>query len=173
MLHVFSMLPASNIFRLSALIAANWSCGYIQYSLSFLLHFSSRFVCFNKIPVLFSQVPCWFLFLMLSLAEQILFDWAPLFFVEFHTVFNWPTITRTCLPSFAPMWLKTVIPSVLAGRWHVSLNFLTQIFFFYLNYLFFWFWEGLLDEHLLNSKNDNYALLLLHWCLRRIHPSST
>lgn len=138
-------------------------CDYIQYAFSFVLHlFRSRFMHFNKILQFYSyRSHAGFMLLMLSSAEQSLFSWATLS-MEFHTMFHQFTIISICLPSLISTWLKTVIPSVLAGRWHVSLIFLTQIsVHIQIAYSFSDSGKGLLKEHLLDTKNDHCAFLLL------------
>lgn len=103
-------------------------CDHIQYAFSFVLHLlRPHFMHFNKILQFYSyRLHADVILLMLSSAEQIVFNRAPLS-VEFHTVFHQLTIISMCLPSLVSIWLKTVIPSVLAGRWCVSLIFLTQV----------------------------------------------
>ena len=101
---------------------------YIQYAFSFVLHlFRSHFMHFNQPLQFYSyRFNAGFMLLMSLSAEQTLFSWATLS-VEFHTTFHQFTIISTNLPLLISTWLKTVIPSVLPGRWHVSLIFLTQI----------------------------------------------
>lgn len=64
---------------------------------------------------------------MLAFVPDVIVSRTNTLSVEFRTMFNRFTILCTGLPSLVSTWLKTVVPSVLAGRWHVSLVFLTQI----------------------------------------------
>ena len=103
-------------------------CDYIQYAFSFVLYLlRSHFMHFNQPLQIYSyRFHAGFMLLMSLSAEQTLFSWATLS-VKFHTTFHQFTIISTHLPLLISTWLKTVIPSVLPGKWHVSLIFLTQI----------------------------------------------
>lgn len=125
MLHMFYMLLVSNIFMLQALNTTyQLICGYVQYAFYFLLHlFRSHLCCFNKILQFYSQGShADFVFLYYHKQNK---------YFSTELLFLWNSIQCSpdplCPPSFASTWLKPVMPSVLAGRWHVSLVFLTQI----------------------------------------------
>lgn len=118
MLHMFSVLLASNIFMLSKFNAIKWF-GSIHYAFSSVLYlFRSHFICFNKILQFYSyRSHVGFMLLIFSSAKQMLFNWATAF-CGIHTVCNWSPKNSTCLFSLLSTWLKTVIPSVLTGKCH-------------------------------------------------------
>lgn len=96
-----------------------------------------------SICILFSTTFVWISFYVALIKFYNIIHRGPMLIFYFYIIINrtntfhpsysflWNSIRCSpdplCPPSFASTWLKAVTPSVLAGGWHVSLVFPSQI----------------------------------------------
>lgn len=127
MLHMFYMLLASNIFMFLALIATNW------LMVIFNMHFLFFYICLVLVlcalirfysPIHIGPMMVFVFDVIISRTNAVQLSYS---FCGIPYDVQLIHYTQYIASSFVSTWLKAVIPSVLAGRWHVSLIFLTQI----------------------------------------------
>lgn len=173
MLHIFYMLLASNIFVLLVLIATNW------FMVIFNMHFLFFYICLAL--VLCALIRFYSSILigpMMAFVFDVIISRTNAFQLSYSFCgipYNVQLIhyTQYILSSFVSTWLKAVIPSVLAGRWHVSLIFLTQISaFFRLLILFLTLKRGCLKNTSWVQRMTIVHCCCWYWYLRRIYSSS-